>query len=587
MQFRTGRSRPATTVALTAARGSIPYSTLAAMIRPLLACAALTASPALAQLETPVFRALGAPNPVVDTDFVLPAPGGGARGCLPTAPGVIGMGTARLLRVDESGEVLWQRSELIPTRTGRLDSVLWTPGGSILLNKQNDSNVLIGGELRSIDANGNLEWGTWPTSVAGGLFLGRVGGFSPEGDIYLVGYSLNDPRLSVMLLDAGTGAEMWRLDLPVLSQLLVTGSLRASSAGGDLFVAFDNGASHSALRVDPSGNVVYQRTDLGLPYFQNDVRLARATPDGEFVVGVPVRLAPGASPTFTSRLRWIEPASAPSEIAGAARTGDGDVVVGYRRNGGLLRRLDADGAIVWQRTGPAGVGVTEQVALGPEGSVTALFKTSAGRRVARYGANGDMLGTLQLRSTAPVAPSVVSDARLSDADARGNTWVAYVSGQSSGTSTVALGTAIAKIVLDEASETTVCTPSSPNSTGATGRLEAIGSARAAADNLTLVARDLPTGQPVLFLSAAQAGFAPNPGGSSGDLCLGALLGRYAQQVIVSDLTGGATLQLDLPRTPQGAGTVPVLAGETRYWQAWHRESGGGSHLTSAISVRFQ
>ncbi|MEL6717031.1 MAG: hypothetical protein AAFP86_24860, partial [Planctomycetota bacterium] len=142
-------------------------------------------------------------------------------------------------------------------------------------------------------------------------------------------------------------------------------------------------------------------------------------------------------------------------------------------------------------------------------------------------------------------------------------------------------------VLDEADETVVCGPRTPNATGALGRLVALGSSVAGRDNLTLVAGALPAGQTVLFLNARQGGFTPNPGGSAGDLCLGTPLARYSDALRTSDAAGRARLVLDLSLTPEGDGATAVLAGETWFWQAWHRDTISGSHLTSAVSVTFQ
>ncbi|MEL6905836.1 MAG: hypothetical protein AAFU73_22470 [Planctomycetota bacterium] len=572
---------------------------------PLLALAAI--APAYAQLAVTSVTRLPAPDSFADPEFTVPYPGGGALACYADAATDDGAGSVRIVRVDESGVVLWQRNDPIATREGRLDSLRVTPGGSILLNTQNNSEAALEGVLHSIDSDGVLEWSTWPSSVAGGPFVGHVAGFSPSGDIYVIGYTQGDVTFSALLIDASTGDELWRVDRPGVSDMLVPQSILGSSTGSDLFAAYDDGTAYTAIRIDPSGQVVYERSGLGFPYnvgftgINNGIRTALATADGEFVIGISLIFATGPAPPFQSYLtrldasgatRWIESTSTASEIAGAVLMDGSDIVVGYRRNGGLLRRIDADGANVWQSTGPPGVRRVDRLTRGPDGSTTVTFLTGPGpgsgngRQIACYDASGSVRGTLQLESTSSVATSFVFDAAPSVADDRGSSWVTYVSAEPSGASSIARDVAVARVVLDQADESTVCVQSTPNSTGAPGRLTALGSPVADRNDLTLVGEDLPTGQTVLFLAARQGGFTPNPGGSAGDLCLGVPLARYAEDLRTSDSDGRAVLLLDLAATPEGAGTTPVLTGETWFWQAWHREPSGGSHLTSAVSVTF-
>ena len=140
--------------------------------------------------------------------------------------------------------------------------------------------------------------------------------------------------------------------------------------------------------------------------------------------------------------------------------------------------------------------------------------------------------------------------------------------------------------------TVVCEQTTVNSSGAFGRLQAVGSAFAGDDNTTLYADRLPAGQTVLFLNASATAFVPNPGGSAGDLCLGGSISRYARpgELRTSDAQGRATLTLDLENTPSGTSNMAILAGQSFSFQAWHRDLAGGaagSHFTSALTVAFQ
>lgn len=103
-----------------------------------------------------------------------------------------------------------------------------------------------------------------------------------------------------------------------------------------------------------------------------------------------------------------------------------------------------------------------------------------------------------------------------------------------------------------------------NSTGQIGVMSAAGSAVAANNDVTLTASQLPPNTFGFFLTSPDQGFVPNPGGSAGNLCLGASVGRYIGpgQVQASNSSGDLSLLLDLTQTPQGNGTVSIQGGET-------------------------
>lgn len=131
----------------------------------------------------------------------------------------------------------------------------------------------------------------------------------------------------------------------------------------------------------------------------------------------------------------------------------------------------------------------------------------------------------------------------------------------------------------------------PNSTGATGDISATGSAIAASNNLTLVASSLPNNAFGFFLTSTTQGFVANPGGSTGNLCLGGSIGRYVGpgQVLNTGLTGGFSLALDLNQTPTPTGFVAISGGQTWNFTAWHRDAVGGSatsNFTDGLSINF-
>lgn len=131
----------------------------------------------------------------------------------------------------------------------------------------------------------------------------------------------------------------------------------------------------------------------------------------------------------------------------------------------------------------------------------------------------------------------------------------------------------------------------PNSTGVPGVTSAFGSALVAANDLRLIASSLPPGAFGYFLTSRTPGSTPNPGGSAGTLCLAGSIGRFAQLAQNSGLAGRIEIQADLAAFPHPAlGTVPVLAGETWHFQAWHRDLVAGtatSNFSAGLSVQFQ
>ncbi|MEM1453311.1 MAG: hypothetical protein AAF957_11730 [Planctomycetota bacterium] len=132
----------------------------------------------------------------------------------------------------------------------------------------------------------------------------------------------------------------------------------------------------------------------------------------------------------------------------------------------------------------------------------------------------------------------------------------------------------------------------PNSTGVTGTIEAVGSEIVALNEVTLVATGLPTSAFGFFLTSMTQGFVANPGGSAGNLCLSGAIGRYVGpgQIQNTGSAGEFSLDIDLTTIPQPTGSVAVLVGETWNFQAWHRDSVGGSatsNFTDGVSVDFE
>lgn len=132
-----------------------------------------------------------------------------------------------------------------------------------------------------------------------------------------------------------------------------------------------------------------------------------------------------------------------------------------------------------------------------------------------------------------------------------------------------------------------CSPV-PNSTGAAGRISAAGSATAAANDFTLFARDLPPGQFGIFLAAFATDAMPVGGGV---LCLGGPIGRFnlPGQILQADGLGRFQLDVDLGLVPTPSAFVQLGAGDTAYFQVWHRDglpTAPSSNFTDGVRVDF-
>ena len=136
-----------------------------------------------------------------------------------------------------------------------------------------------------------------------------------------------------------------------------------------------------------------------------------------------------------------------------------------------------------------------------------------------------------------------------------------------------------------------CDPVNANSTGLPGRIDAQGSASVAANDVTLVATQLPMNAFGFFIASRQRGFVATPGGSAGNLCLSGSIGRYVGpgQIQSTGATNSFSLTIDLTSIPQPTGSVSAMAGEAWSFQAWHRDSVIGiptSNFTDGVRITF-
>jgi len=95
-----------------------------------------------------------------------------------------------------------------------------------------------------------------------------------------------------------------------------------------------------------------------------------------------------------------------------------------------------------------------------------------------------------------------------------------------------------------------------------------------------------------FLCSLNAQSGISPPGSAGSLCLGGSIGRYSNQILNTGPLGQFQLVINPQALSQPTGPVAAAAGQTWYFQAWHRDfpPGGGaptSNFTNAVGIPFQ
>ncbi|MEZ6017479.1 MAG: hypothetical protein R3F49_20360 [Planctomycetota bacterium] len=134
--------------------------------------------------------------------------------------------------------------------------------------------------------------------------------------------------------------------------------------------------------------------------------------------------------------------------------------------------------------------------------------------------------------------------------------------------------------------TTYCTANA-NSTGSPSAISATGSTDVALNNVTLACAGLPNNSFGFFIASRDQAFVANPGGSTGNLCLGGSIGRYSLNIVNSGATGQVSLAIDLMSIPHPTTPFGVAAGDTVNFQYWHRDAAQGGGATSNFSAGLE
>ncbi|MCP3916107.1 MAG: hypothetical protein GY711_11165 [bacterium] len=197
---------------------------------------------------------------------------------------------------------------------------------------------------------------------------------------------------------------------------------------------------------------------------------------------------------------------------------------------------------------------------------------------------GALLDTCALASNAsPTFVGYINDECFDTIEIRAQGLIAGPLGQGFGLDDVAVYSCPGPIGMPNA----MCTPIA-NSTGFPGTVSAIGSEVADQALVTILVGDVPAGQ-FGYLIAARTPANFMPAGSNGFVCVGpGGIGRYngpgqVQQGPAFQLAVGGQA---VPTNP----AMPILAGDTWYWQCWHRDTPAGgqqNNLTGAVGITFQ
>ena len=134
---------------------------------------------------------------------------------------------------------------------------------------------------------------------------------------------------------------------------------------------------------------------------------------------------------------------------------------------------------------------------------------------------------------------------------------------------------------------TVYCNSNVNSTGSNTSIQLLGSASVAADDVTMVAGNLANNSFGFFITSQTQGFAPNPGGSQGNLCVAGNIGRFVAPGQIKSSGAGSEIPLSptsgewsLTAIPSATGPYSAVAGGTANFQLWHRDAVGGAAVSN-------
>ncbi len=137
-----------------------------------------------------------------------------------------------------------------------------------------------------------------------------------------------------------------------------------------------------------------------------------------------------------------------------------------------------------------------------------------------------------------------------------------------------------------------CDPAERNSTGHYATMHAEGVPVAVLNDVRLHAVSMPPNQFAMFIAGPNQAFVANPGGSQGNLCVGANgtfgLGRIVTSLQSTGELGVISHALDLNHIPIPTQpfSVAMTQGMTWNFQTWYRDQNGTNNFSNAVSLSF-
>ena len=140
--------------------------------------------------------------------------------------------------------------------------------------------------------------------------------------------------------------------------------------------------------------------------------------------------------------------------------------------------------------------------------------------------------------------------------------------------------------------TVYCTPSVPNSSGLSARIEAVGNNLSGIPlpyRVELHTAAMPRTQFTYLIASQNPGLILNPGGSAGTLCLGGSILRIWPSLTNTGFEGRTRFELDTSHVAGVGQPHSIQAGQTWHFQAWVRDflpNGATSNFTDGLAVMF-
>lgn len=562
---------------------------------------AFLAPSALGQLSVTALDSTGFGPELLPVALAEHPDGGTASSFVTRVSGMSDRGELIIRRLDENGGLIREDSALIPNRFStsifRRPRGTVTSRGSTVVASEDFANQY----LNSIASDGSVEWTVSVDPHWKWVYYGVWS--AANGDVLVSAITqareTSFPNQVMVARYSGvTGAQLWRQERPAPFVAAARGVFQA--ANGAMHIAYTGGDNVAMEKVDENGQLIFQ-TLVSFPsaFAFEFSSFQSVAASGEFTAAFANTFSNDVFVTTVSAAGLVvrqDTIGLPNQSSAIGFGGAGGELTlvnnGLSSTPTTISRRSAAGQVIWTSTLPSEVDHVLQTIADGRGGAVLFCRTESGASLPEQllAISVDAAGAIA--TTEVIAPFDVWITRVESPliDSSGGLWVHAVEiPQLQSEPRIGL---TARLSLDYEAPFEYCIPTVRNSTLQLSHLSAVGSDVVADNNLTLEASQLPAGVTLLFINAMSQGFLRNPGGSQGDLCLGGVLGRFAApgQIQMADAQGAASLLLDLTQLPSGAALFAASAGQTLFFQGWHRDVVGGvqtSNFTGAVAVTFR